>query len=80
MKSNSFRVRSAGILLIRAYQWFFSPLFGPTCRFHPSCSHYAIAVIERFGIVRGGWMTLKRLGRCHPWNPGGIDPPPEVRA
>ena len=59
--------------LILLYQWTLSPLLGPACRFHPSCSNYAREAIERFGILRGGWLTLRRLGRCHPWHPGGID-------
>lgn len=72
--------RYAFTFVIRAYQWLVSPLLGQNCRFHPTCSEYAIAVIQRFGIARGCWLTLKRLGRCHPWHPGGFDPPPEVRA
>ena len=63
-------------ILIRIYQWTVSPLLGPRCRFHPSCSNYALEAIARFGILRGGWLTLKRLGRCHPWHPGGFDPVP----
>lgn len=62
---------------IRAYQRSLSPLLGPRCRFHPSCSHYAIEAIERFGAARGSTMALKRIVRCHPLNAGGIDPVPE---
>ena len=62
--------------LIRLYQWTLSPLIGPTCRFYPSCSHYALEAIERFGVAKGGWLALRRIARCHPWNPGGIDPVP----
>jgi len=69
-------MRALIVSLIRLYQWTLSPLLGPKCRFHPSCSHYALEAIERFGILHGGWLTLKRLGRCHPWHPGGIDPVP----
>lgn len=65
------------VFLIRGYQRFLSPLLGARCRFHPSCSRYAIEAIERFGPWRGGWLALRRLGRCHPLNPGGIDPVPE---
>jgi hypothetical protein len=69
-------MRHVATLLIRIYQWTVSPLLGPTCRFHPSCSNYAFEAINRFGMLRGGWLTLKRLGRCHPWHPGGFDPVP----
>lgn len=62
---------------IRAYQHTLSPLLGPRCRFHPSCSHYALQAIERHGAGRGGWLALKRIARCHPLNPGGNDPVPE---
>jgi putative membrane protein insertion efficiency factor len=61
---------------IRIYQWTVSPLLGPRCRFHPSCSNYALGALARFGILRGGWLSLRRLGRCHPWHPGGFDPVP----
>jgi len=50
-------------------------LLGPTCRFYPSCSNYAIEAVQHYGSVRGSWLTLKRLARCHPWHPGGIDFP-----
>src|SRR3954454_14847613 len=70
--------RYVATLLIRIYQWTVSPLLGPTCRFHPSCSNYALEAINRFGMLRGGWLTVKRLGRCHPWHPGGFDPVPLV--
>ena len=62
--------------LIRLYQWTLSPLLGPKCRFYPSCSNYAREALQRFGILHGSWLTLRRLGRCHPWHPGGIDPVP----
>lgn len=62
--------------LIRAYQWVISPLLGPRCRFHPTCSHYALEAIELHGSLRGSWLTLKRLGRCHPFCEGGYDPVP----
>ena len=58
----------------RAYQHFVSPLLGPTCRFYPSCSHYAYEAIQRYGVIRGGGMAIWRLCRCHPFNPGGYDP------
>ena len=69
-------MRHVATLLIRLYQWTLSPLLGPVCRFHPSCSHYALEAIERFGVLRGSWLTLRRLGRCHPWHAGGFDPVP----
>ncbi len=62
--------------LIRAYQLFVSPLLGPRCRFYPSCSHYAMEAIELHGALRGTWLAIKRIGRCHPWNEGGFDPVP----
>ena len=52
-------------------------MFPPSCRFYPSCSAYAITALERFGPVKGTWLTVRRLLRCHPWNPGGVDHVPE---
>jgi putative membrane protein insertion efficiency factor len=63
-------------ILIRGYQLAISPLFGPRCRFYPSCSHYAIQAIDAHGALRGTWLTLKRISRCHPFNAGGFDPVP----
>jgi uncharacterized protein len=62
--------------LIRVYQYLISPLLGPHCRFYPSCSHYAVAAIQQHGPLRGGYLSLCRLSRCHPWHVGGIDPVP----
>jgi hypothetical protein len=58
---------------IRAYQLVISPLLGPRCRFYPSCSQYGIEAIQLHGPLKGGWLTLKRIGKCHPLHPGGID-------
>ena len=58
------------------YRWSISPLLGPRCRFYPSCSEYAIAAVRNHGIIRGLFLTVKRLLRCHPWHPGGVDPVP----
>ncbi len=69
-------MRRLATLLIRMYQWVVSPMLGPVCRFHPSCSNYSLVAIQRFGVLRGTWLTLRRLGRCHPWHPGGLDPVP----
>ena len=66
------------IALVRFYQYFVSPLFGPSCRFHPSCSHYAIEALQKFGLIKGSFLTLRRVLRCHPGNPGGYDPVPFV--
>ncbi|RMD79833.1 MAG: membrane protein insertion efficiency factor YidD [Gammaproteobacteria bacterium] len=65
--------------LIRAYRYLASPLVGPVCRFHPTCSAYAEEAIERHGVLRGGWLALRRVLRCHPWHPGGLDPVPPGR-
>ncbi|MGL5033524.1 MAG: membrane protein insertion efficiency factor YidD [Microcystaceae cyanobacterium] len=64
------------LLLIKAYRNFISPLFLPSCRFQPTCSQYALEAVERFGVIRGGWLATKRICSCHPLHPGGYDPVP----
>ena len=67
------------IKLIRIYQIFISPILPNTCRFHPTCSSYAIKALQRWGVIHGLWLTLKRLARCHPWSKGGYDDVPEEK-
>lgn len=67
------------IILVKFYQYAISPLLGNNCRYYPTCSAYMIEAIERFGIVKGVWLGLKRLGRCHPFHEGGIDPVPDKK-
>jgi hypothetical protein len=62
--------------LIRGYQRFVSPALPPSCRFHPSCSQYALEAVTRYGALKGGWLAARRLARCHPFHPGGFDPVP----
>ena len=69
-------MRRIVITLIRGYQYLISPLFAPTCRFTPSCSNYAREVLAKHGVIKGGWLSIRRLLRCNPWNPGGYDPAP----
>jgi putative membrane protein insertion efficiency factor len=69
-------MRRIVITLIRGYQYLISPLFTPTCRFTPSCSNYARDSIAKHGVLKGGWLSIRRLLRCNPWNPGGYDPAP----
>jgi len=64
------------IALLRIYKRFLSPMLGQRCRFAPSCSEYAMEAIDRFGPLKGSWLAAKRVGRCHPLNPGGYDPVP----
>lgn len=71
-------MRFLAICLIRCYQWVISPFLGPCCRFHPSCSQYALEAIGRFGLPRGVWLGVRRIARCHPWHPGGFDPVPDL--
>jgi len=66
------------IILIRLYQYTLAAVLGGQCRFHPSCSEYGIEAIQKYGAWYGFWLGLKRILKCHPWHPGGIDPVPEV--
>lgn len=63
------------ILLVRAYQLLVRPVLPSVCRFYPSCSEYFILAVRKYGPWRGAWKGIRRIGRCHPWNPGGWDPP-----
>jgi uncharacterized protein len=63
------------IIVVRVYQWTLSPLLGRHCRFQPSCSKYFIGAVQKYGAMRGTWRGILRICRCHPWNPGGYDPP-----
>jgi putative membrane protein insertion efficiency factor len=62
--------------LIKVYQYAISPFLGRSCRYHPTCSAYAVEAVEKHGAIKGGWLSVKRIGRCHPWHPGGYDPVP----
>jgi putative membrane protein insertion efficiency factor len=66
--------------LVRGYRYFLSPLLAPACRFHPSCSVYAEEALLQHGALRGSWLSARRLCRCGPWHPGGVDPVPDPRA
>jgi putative membrane protein insertion efficiency factor len=66
---------AAVILIVRVYQWTISPLLGRNCRFKPSCSRYMIEAVGKYGVVVGTAKGVARICRCHPWNPGGYDPP-----
>ena len=70
------RMKAMILTAIKLYQRTISRALPPTCRFYPSCSEYAYQAIAKYGPLKGGWMALKRLGRCHPLNPGGYDPVP----
>ena len=65
------------IILTKFYQYFISPLIGPTCRFHPTCSNYAIISIKKFGIFKSIFLIIKRIFKCHPWGDSGYDPVPD---
>ena len=69
-------VKNLVLWLIRCYAFVLSPILGNNCRFHPSCSSYAAEAIDHYGVLKGGWLTLRRLLKCHPFHPGGCDPVP----
>lgn len=71
-------MRTFFIFLIQVYQRTLSPLLGPRCRFYPTCSSYAEQALQVHGLRRGGWLSLQRIGKCHPWHAGGVDPVPEL--
>jgi putative membrane protein insertion efficiency factor len=64
------------ILLIKLYQWIISPWLGQKCRYTPTCSHYAVEALKKYGALKGLWLTIKRVSRCHPWGGHGYDPVP----
>jgi putative membrane protein insertion efficiency factor len=64
------------VALLRTYQYAISPFLGRRCRYYPSCSEYAVEAVEKHGAIKGGWLGVKRVCRCHPWHPGGYDPVP----
>lgn len=69
-------MKSLALALIRFYKRFISPVLPSACRFEPTCSVYTYQAIEKYGVLKGGWMGIKRISRCHPLNPGGYDPVP----
>jgi len=69
-------MKQLALLPIHLYRWFLSPFLGRHCRFHPTCSAFALEAIETHGALRGTWLTVKRILKCHPWHPGGVDPVP----
>ena len=69
-------VRRVAVVVVRGYQYVISPILGHHCRFYPTCSEYTCQAIQRYGIAKGSWLGIKRISRCHPWHPGGVDPVP----
>jgi uncharacterized protein len=69
-------MKTIALAIIRFYQKLISPLLPPSCRFTPTCSHYSYEAIQKHGFIKGSWLAVKRIGRCHPFNPGGYDPVP----
>ncbi|MBK5238743.1 MAG: membrane protein insertion efficiency factor YidD [Actinomycetales bacterium] len=71
--------RNVAVVILRSYRTLISPLYGDVCRYYPSCSHFGLQAIQQRGLVLGSVLTLRRLGRCHPWARGGVDDVPPVR-
>lgn len=69
-------MKQVALFLIRLYQKTLSQVLPPSCRFQPSCSQYGYEAIQKYGFAKGGWLTVKRISRCHPFHPGGYDPVP----
>ncbi|RMF60218.1 MAG: membrane protein insertion efficiency factor YidD [Calditrichaeota bacterium] len=69
-------MRKLIIGIIKLYQYLISPLFPPSCRFYPTCSQYSVEAITEHGVMKGGWLSIKRILKCHPFHPGGFDPVP----
>ena len=69
-------MRTVLVLLVRGYQVALSPLLPPSCRYYPSCSEYAVEALQKHGALRGSWLAVRRIARCHPFRPGGYDPVP----
>jgi hypothetical protein len=67
------------LALIKAYQWILSPLLGPSCRFQPTCSHYAFQALKTHGVLKGLYLSIIRISKCHPWGDSGYDPVPEPK-
>jgi putative membrane protein insertion efficiency factor len=72
-------MRAILLALIKGYRLVISPMLPPTCRFHPTCSAYAVEALEKHGLLRGSWLAVRRIGRCHPFCEGGVDPVPEPK-
>ncbi|MBZ0106592.1 MAG: membrane protein insertion efficiency factor YidD [Sulfuricella denitrificans] len=64
------------LFLVKAYQYLISPMLAPSCRYTPTCSEYALQALKKYGAIKGGWLSVKRVSRCHPWHDGGYDPLP----
>ena len=79
MAKNNSPSKKIAISIVQCYQRFISPLLGNNCRFHPTCSNYALEAINRFGVIKGCWLTSKRILKCHPLNAGGEDPVPQSK-